>query len=79
MLSNRKAYLVVFQSSSNIGDVDLVGAKEIAELLGITRQRVSQLARGDETFPKPVTEGSYGRIWKRDDVERWARETGRIK
>jgi predicted DNA-binding transcriptional regulator AlpA len=59
--------------------VDLVGAQEIAELLGITRQRVGQLARTDPSFPKPVAEVAAGRIWERDDVERWARETGRIK
>jgi predicted DNA-binding transcriptional regulator AlpA len=54
--------------------VDLVGAQEIAELLGITRQRVGQLARTDESFPSPVAEVAAGRIWEREDVERWARE-----
>ncbi|MDA8297413.1 MAG: DNA-binding protein [Actinomycetota bacterium] len=58
--------------------MDLVGAQEIADMLGITRQRVGQLARNDSTFPTPVADIAAGRIWKREDVERWARETGRL-
>ena len=55
----------------------LVGVAEIAELLGLTRQRVNQLAR-EEGFPKPEAELTAGRIWKRADVEAWAKRTGRL-
>jgi predicted DNA-binding transcriptional regulator AlpA len=55
----------------------LVGATEVAELLGCTRQWVNQLAREDPTFPAPEAELSAGRIWKREAVEAWAMETGR--
>lgn len=55
----------------------LVGTAEIAELLGVTNQRVDQLSRTD-AFPAPIAVLAAGRIWKRDDIERWARETGRI-
>ncbi len=50
-----------------------MGGTEIAELLGVSTQRVSQLA-GGPTFPKPVAELAAGKIWLREDVERWARE-----
>lgn len=48
----------------------LVGAAEIADLLGVSRQRVTQLtSRGD--FPRPVATLAMGKIWRRDDVEEW--------
>jgi prophage regulatory protein len=56
---------------------DLVGITEIAEMLGISRQRVYQLLESDDSFPKPVAEISAGRIWRRPDVEAWAKSTGR--
>lgn len=56
----------------------LVGVAEIAEMLGVTRQRVNQLAR-EEGFPQPEAELSAGRIWKRSDVVAWARRTGRLR
>jgi predicted DNA-binding transcriptional regulator AlpA len=54
-----------------------MGTKEIAELLGVTNQRVDQLARRAD-FPEPVAVLAAGRIWQRADVEVWARRTGRI-
>jgi predicted DNA-binding transcriptional regulator AlpA len=54
----------------------LVGVAEIAALLGVTTQRVDQLAR-TEGFPKPVAVLAAGRIWQRADIERWAHRTGR--
>lgn len=54
----------------------LVGVAEIAEMLSLTRQRVNQLAR-DKDFPKPEAELSAGRIWKRADIEAWAKRAGR--
>jgi len=47
-------------------------------LLGISRQGVDYLAKNDPTFPAPLAVLSIGRVWKRQDVEKWARETGRI-
>lgn len=56
------------------GPADLVGAAEIARLLGdLSRQRVQQLARTD-SFPEPVARLDMGKIWWRADVERWAAE-----
>jgi predicted DNA-binding transcriptional regulator AlpA len=56
---------------------DLVGVTEIATMLGVTTQRVSQLVR-TPAFPKPVAQLAAGLIWERSDVEQWARDTGRI-
>lgn len=56
----------------------LVGVREIAELLGISRQRVLELFRSHDDFPRPEAELSAGRIWKREAVEAWARRTGRL-
>lgn len=48
-----------------------VGVAEISELLGVSRQRVHQIAREHEDFPAPVADLTAGRIWRRKDVERW--------
>lgn len=54
----------------------LMGAAEIGELLGVSRQRVQQLvSRAD--FPAPAVELAMGKVWRREDVERWATERGR--
>ena len=45
-------------------------------MLGVSRQRVQQLiARKD--FPKPEVVLDMGKVWKRAEVEAWARGTGR--
>lgn len=56
--------------------LDLVGLAEIGAMLGVSRQRVDQLARS-KGFPDPVATISAGRIWLREEVERWAEQTGR--
>jgi hypothetical protein len=55
---------------------ELVGATEIAALLGVTRQRVQQLAAGPD-FPAPVADLTMGKVWVLDDVRAWADRTGR--
>jgi predicted DNA-binding transcriptional regulator AlpA len=54
---------------------------EVAEILGVTRQRVHQLIRAYSDFPKPEAELAVGRIWKREAITTWAashpRKTGR--
>jgi predicted DNA-binding transcriptional regulator AlpA len=56
--------------------MDLMGLAEIAELLGVSVQRVHQLA-ATEAFPGPVAELAAGRVWKRADIVKWAKATGR--
>lgn len=56
--------------------LDLVVQLDIARRLGVTRQRVNQLA-ADDAFPAPL--GKLGRslVWDWAEVERWADATGR--
>lgn len=45
---------------------------EIAELLGVNKQRAHQLA-GEAGFPTPVAEDARGRLWDRRDIMDWAK------
>jgi predicted DNA-binding transcriptional regulator AlpA len=53
----------------------LVSAGEIAVMLGVSRQRVSQLTAKPD-FP-PGQRLRAGTIWAYDDVAEWAQLTGR--
>jgi hypothetical protein len=54
----------------------LVGAAEIGDMFGVSRQRVTQLmARAD--FPSPLQELRMGKVWDFDAVVAWAKRTGR--
>lgn len=54
-----------------------MGMAEIADLLGVTRQRVQQLAN-EPGFPAPVATLTAGKFWTRQDVEKWARAQGKF-
>lgn len=58
----------------------LVGVKEIAQLLGVSKQRVSKL-KDDERFPRPVAYLASGPVWTASStgrfLEEWARVPGR--
>lgn len=58
----------------------LVGVAEIAELLKVSKQRVSELRR-EEWFPPPTAELAAGPVWTYDSVRRfertWPRKPGR--
>jgi predicted DNA-binding transcriptional regulator AlpA len=45
---------------------------EIADLLGVTKQRVHQIA-DEEGFPPPVGEDGRRRLWNRREVQAWAK------
>lgn len=49
----------------------LVGSAEVAQLLGVSRQRVNQLVAAYEDFPEPVADLAAGRIWAAEAVEAW--------
>jgi predicted DNA-binding transcriptional regulator AlpA len=60
-----------------VGRDELVTGAEAARRLGISRERVRQLAQRDD-FPEPVGRlGSYT-VWRWRDVERWAKREGRL-
>jgi len=60
---------------------DLVSVPEIAEMLGVSRQRVHQIIQAYADFPRPEAELAVGRIWRRDLIAAWMaehpRRTGR--
>lgn len=49
----------------------LVGISEIAQMLGVTRQRAVQLVGDYTDFPPPTATLAAGRIWERTAVEAW--------
>jgi predicted DNA-binding transcriptional regulator AlpA len=54
----------------------LVGVAEAAQILGWDRRRViTYVDRG--SFPSPVASLASGRVWRRDDVEAFARTVER--
>lgn len=55
----------------------LVSRVEIAELLGVTPQRVHQLI-GEGGFPAPLITLAIGQVWEWETVKAWAEREGRI-
>ncbi len=55
---------------------ELVGAAEIAKMLGVSRQRVFQLT-SRPTFPAPVASLAMGKVWRASDVIGWANDSQR--
>jgi prophage regulatory protein len=53
--------------------IDLMTVKEISDFLGVTRQRVHDLAKRPD-FPEPAATLAVGRIWLVAEVRAWARE-----
>lgn len=53
---------------------ELVAAAELADMLGVSRQRVSQLTRdgAEFGFPEPWVRLKAGKIWLASDVRAWA-------
>jgi hypothetical protein len=49
----------------------LVGVAEAAAILGWDKRRVSTYVRRG-SFPEPVASLASGRVWRREDVERYA-------
>lgn len=52
---------------------EFAGAHEVALLLGVSRQRVFQLAARDD-FPRPVAVLKATRVWRTEDILTWQRE-----
>lgn len=49
----------------------VVGVSEIAELLGVTSQRVGQITRDYADFPPPIATLAAGRVWDLRAVKAW--------
>ena len=46
-------------------------------MLGVSRQRVQQLIKRED-FPRPEARLAMGSFWRRSDVVKWAKATGRM-
>jgi predicted DNA-binding transcriptional regulator AlpA len=58
----------------------LLGVKEVAQLSGYTRQRVSQLARDDGgPFPRPIAWVEATPLWLGDEIGEWQQEHRRAR
>ena len=55
----------------------LVGVAEIAEMFGVTRQRINAIVATHPDFPEPEAVLAAGRIWLRTAIEEWASSHGR--
>jgi predicted DNA-binding transcriptional regulator AlpA len=57
---------------------DIVGAKDIAQRLGLAHpQSVSGLRRRHDDFPPPIAGLGKALVWAWPDVEAWALRSGR--
>lgn len=53
---------------------DLVSASDIATMLGVALISAQRYTLRDE-FPEPLGQAAGGRVWRRQDVEKWAKRT----
>ncbi len=64
----------------SVNTEDLLDAGDVARLLGLSsRTAVSVYRSRYPNFPPPIIDKGYAKLWKREDVEAWARQTGRLK
>lgn len=52
---------------------ELVSVPEAAEILGVSPQRVRELAADNASFPEPMYELRTGKLWLRDAIDAFAR------
>ncbi|MEV6341870.1 hypothetical protein [Actinoplanes sp. NPDC051851] len=50
---------------------EVMAAAEIADYLGVSRQRVAVLVERPN-FPAPIAHLAVGRIWRTSDIREWA-------
>jgi hypothetical protein len=59
---------------------EYLGVSEVAEMLHVSKQRVSEL-HGRPGFPEPIADLASGPVWRRSQLERflaeWPRRPGR--
>jgi prophage regulatory protein len=57
----------------NVSKGRLYGTSEIADRLGVTRQRGHVITR-QKGFPEPYDELIMGSVWRVEDVEAWIKK-----
>jgi predicted DNA-binding transcriptional regulator AlpA len=51
----------------------IVGVAEIKDLIGVSRQRVYQMAKKPD-FPRPYATMAQGQVWQTGEIEAWIAE-----
>lgn len=71
-------YVIVYSFGMKVDTDDLINSTEVAEIIGLNRAtNVSVIRSRHADFPAPIVEKGRCTLWRRQDVEAWARETGR--
>lgn len=55
---------------------ELVTAADVARMLGVSRERVRELAKRDD-FPAPAGRVARSLVWRRPEIEAWIQEWDR--
>lgn len=55
---------------------NLITTEAVANILGVTRSRVWQLAESDNSFPRPAWRGRVEVAWDRTEIDAWAATNG---
>ncbi len=56
--------------------MDLVGAAEVAEMLAVTKQTLSNWRTRNSSFPSPIADLKSGPVWNRTAIVEWAGSVG---
>ena len=48
-----------------------MGVSELAAVLGVSRQRASQIARDYDDFPEPAVRLATGPVWESAEIAAW--------
>lgn len=68
------------KKETRVNILGLASTADAAEMLGITRQRIFQLKKTDEEFPKPVyNDGGTIVLWRQSDIRYYGMNAGYIK
>jgi predicted DNA-binding transcriptional regulator AlpA len=62
-----------------VDPADLIDSPEVADVIGLANPNgVSVYRRRYDDFPEPVVDKGRCVLWRRQDVEAWARAKGRL-
>ena len=75
-------WVTELERQARLGNMpQLVGASEVATLLGVSRQRVHQLYQQNDAFPIPLVQVAMGPLWDERAIRAfdrgWSRQPGR--
>lgn len=75
----RRIEVIPSEEADSEDGTALLGATDVARVIGLTRQRVYQLLEEDDTFPRPAAVTARGQLWNRIDMAHWVALHGGAK